>query len=179
MELAAFLIAATNIIIVLSGLVYFANLFFGLKLWVKLHNFYKTNSLSLSTLTAIFSTVGSLFFSQVLKLPPCELCWYQRIFMYPMAFIFLTSVFGKAKDVFKYTVPLSILGLFVSGYHYNLQFNPNAFAPCSSIGFSISCTEKFTTYYGYITIPWMALTAFAVILGMALINLGYFKPKTR
>lgn len=32
---------------------------------------------------SFIATLGSLYFSEIMKFEPCVLCWYQRIFMYP------------------------------------------------------------------------------------------------
>jgi disulfide bond formation protein DsbB len=72
--------------------------------------------------------------------------------------------FKKTKDVEKYVLPLAGVGIVISAYHYYLQRAANPFAPCSTLGYAVSCTEKFFMYYGYITIPFMALSAFAAII---------------
>ena len=36
---------------------------------------------------AAVATAGSLFFSEVMGLPPCILCWYQRICLFPLVVI--------------------------------------------------------------------------------------------
>ena len=114
-------------------------------------------------IVALTATLGSLFLSEIAGYEPCKFCWLQRIFMYPLVFVLGVALFGKARDVAKYVKPLSIVGGILATYHYYIQINPNALAPCTSVGFSISCSERFFTYYGYITIPWMSLTAFLLI----------------
>lgn len=122
------------------------------------------NALKIAFIISLTATGGSLYFSEVLHYTPCILCWYQRIFMYPQVIILGVALFKKIKNVYLYSIPLSLVGATISIYNYYLQLHPNPLAPCSSIGFSVSCSERFFTYYGYITIPWMALSAFTVII---------------
>ena len=156
--------------------------FFGLTfLWAKLTGKNKLirkvlqklskNVLMFSLIFALVATLGSLYLSEVRKFTPCILCWYQRILMYPQAVILAVALYKKTSDVFKYTLVLSSLGALLAGYHYMLQVNPSPLAPCSAVGFSVSCTEKFFTYFGYITIPWMSLSAFVFILVLSVIGL--------
>lgn len=111
----------------------------------------------LSAIVAISATLGSLFFSKFLGYPPCELCWYQRICMYPLAIIFGIAAWKK-RDVFIFTLPLIIIGAAFSVYHYSVQFfSVEAFC---AVG-QVSCATKGNVAFGYITIPMMAFTAFA------------------
>ena len=68
-------------------------------------------------LVSLIATLGSLFFSEIMNFVPCSLCWYQRIFMYPLVFIFLTNLLYPDKSVFKYSFPLVFIGLIISIYH--------------------------------------------------------------
>jgi disulfide bond formation protein DsbB len=113
-------------------------------------------------LLALISTLVSLFFSEVLKLPPCILCWYQRICMYPIIFISAVSIIRKQQDLHTYVLPLSITGLVIAFYHNLLYFNilPESAAPCRE---GISCTSKLIEYFGFITIPFGSLVAFALL----------------
>src|SRR3989344_6190167 len=69
----------------------------------------------------VIATVGSLFFSEIAHFSPCVLCWYQRIFMYPMAFILTIAYFMKDKTLAVYTIVLSAIGAVIAFYHYLLQ----------------------------------------------------------
>ncbi len=111
---------------------------------------------------ALLATMGSLYFSEFLNLPPCVLCWYQRISMYPMALILLIGIVRRDWKVWVYVLPLSIIGLIVSIYHNLLYFNilPESAAPCIA---GVSCTTEFLQWFGFLDIPLMSLIAFAVI----------------
>jgi len=133
------------------------------KLWSRVWSILTKNSLKLSFVVALTATLGSLYFSEVRGFTPCILCWYQRIFMYPLSIILGVALWKKTKDVWLYVLPLSLIGALIAAYHYYLQVTPTAIAPCSTTGFSVSCNERFFTYFGYITIPWMSLSAFVLV----------------
>lgn len=122
----------------------------------------KKNAVLVAWIVALFSTVGSLFFSEVLKLPPCVLCWYQRIFMYPLVWIIGAGIVKKDKNLPIYVLPLSVIGGSIALFHYLLQRGiiPDSLAPCVQ---GISCTTKLIEFYGFITIPFMSLVAFVII----------------
>ena len=114
---------------------------------------------------SIVATLGSLFFSEIRGFVPCTLCWYQRILMYPLVLIIFMGIYTKDKSFPKYVLPLSILGGAISLYHYLLQQGViTASATCE---FGATCAYKFVNYLGFITIPFMALSAFTLIsIGM-------------
>jgi disulfide bond formation protein DsbB len=122
----------------------------------------KQSSLLLAWLVAVIATMGSLFFSNVLHLTPCLLCWYQRICMYPLAAILTVGILLKDKKVWAYVLPLVSIGLLVSVYHNLLYYNiiPEATAPCTA---GISCTTRQIEWLGFTTIPLLSLVAFVLI----------------
>jgi disulfide bond formation protein DsbB len=133
--------------------------------------FYAKKAQLLSFIVALIATSGSLFLSEAAHFEPCTLCWYQRIFMYPQVVILGMALWKKKKDMWLYSLSLSVLGAAIALYHYFLQLKPDAFMPCSAVGFSVSCSQNFFTYFGYITIPWMSLSAFLLItVGMLLLR---------
>jgi disulfide bond formation protein DsbB len=113
------------------------------------------------------STFGSLYLSEVKGIAPCLLCWYQRVFMYPQVVLIITALYKKTKDIFKYTFVLSTIGLLIAVYQYNLSLHPYRALSCSLSGFSVSCAENYFTYFGYITIPWMSISAFLIIASIS------------
>lgn len=140
------------------------------KLWASLFKYLSSRSTFFAFLVALTAMTGSLYFSEIALFEPCKLCWFQRILMYPQVFILGSSIYYKIKDIWKVELPLVVIGLLLSGYHYYLQLNPNPLASCGTVGFSVSCSEKFLTYFGYITIPWMSFSAFVMILILMIIN---------
>lgn len=121
-------------------------------------------ALLFSFIVALIATAGSLIFSEVLKLEPCKLCWFQRIFMYPQVVLLGLATLKKDKNIANYGIVLSIIGAIIAAYHYFLQIIlvPKSF--CPAIGYSVSCSDTFAPIFGYITIPLMAFTAFVMII---------------
>jgi len=112
------------------------------------------------TLTA---TLGSLFYSEIAKLTPCVLCWYQRIMMYPQPLLLYVGIARNERVLKPYLLTLNIIGFSIALYHYTLQrFPEQLLSPCSVVGASTSCIKGYTFSFGYISIPFMALTAFAL-----------------
>lgn len=112
---------------------------------------------------ALTATLGSLFFSEYADFLPCRLCWFQRIAMYPLAVVLLVGALRRdVRVAVQYAFVLPIAGAAVSLYHLYIEANPSAeSAGCRAGG--ASCATKWIEKFGYITIPWLALTAFAAI----------------
>jgi len=116
----------------------------------------------------MLATLGSLFFSEVMDIVPCELCWYQRIFMYPLVFIFLAGMFPLDQRVIIYALPLAFIGWGISVYHWALYngYIPDKLQPC---GEGVSCKEVKLEILGFITIPMFSIMAFTLIIGLLFI----------
>jgi disulfide bond formation protein DsbB len=134
------------------------------------------SALALSALVSTGAMLGSLYLSEVAKFTPCKLCWYQRIAMYPSAVLLVVAAVRGDSAVRRNVVPLASIGAVISSYHILLERFPNLESgtcdpanPCSLIWF-----EKF----GYMTIPVMALTAFAAIVVLLTIHRSW-SPSTR
>ncbi len=112
--------------------------------------------------TALIATAGSLFFSEVMELPPCVLCWYQRIAMYPLVAIVAVGIVTRDPRWKLYVLPLSLTGLAIAVYHNLLYYHiiPESITPCTE---GVSCTSVQLEWLGFITIPLMSLTAFVLI----------------
>jgi disulfide bond formation protein DsbB len=109
---------------------------------------------------AIAALLGSLYFSEIRGFVPCELCWFQRILMYPITIILFVGIFNDDWLLPKYVLPLSITGLGVSTYHYLLQNHVLGSTVCSA---GVSCAIRYINVYGFITIPFLAGVAFLLI----------------
>lgn len=111
---------------------------------------------------ALTATLGSLYASEIAHFPPCVLCWYQRICMYPLALILPIGILVKDKFMPLYVLSLSIIGFFIGLYHVLLYYNiiPKAVAPCVQ---GISCTTKYIEWFGFVTIPFLSFAAFGII----------------
>lgn len=123
---------------------------------------------------ALISMIGSLVFSEFMKFAPCLLCWYQRIAMYPLVLILAIGISRKDKNVVWYALPLSIIGTVIAVYHNLMYYKiiPQEIAPCE-IG--ASCFTKYIDWFGFITIPLLALIAFVIIDVILYLYLTYTK----
>jgi disulfide bond formation protein DsbB len=136
----------------------------------KVIEYFSKNSLIFIFIVTLTATSGSLFFSTIAKYTPCELCWFQRIFMYPMAIISLVALIKKQKNLYLYTLPLSIIGAMISSYHYYISFiNANVITTCSATG--PSCIFNYFTEFSYITFPLMAGTTFTIVIILSILSI--------
>ncbi|WP_026675493.1 disulfide oxidoreductase [Alkalihalobacterium bogoriense] len=110
---------------------------------------------------SVIATAGSLYFSEIVGYIPCELCWYQRIAMYPLVVLLGIAVVKKDYKQAIYGLGLSTIGIIIATYHYLLQKVP-ALSVTDSCGV-IPCTGQYINWLGFITIPFLALTAFILI----------------
>ncbi|MBC7537557.1 MAG: disulfide bond formation protein B [Bacteriovorax sp.] len=121
----------------------------------------KSKFIYLSWLLSTIATIGSLYFSNVLELPPCSLCWWQRICMFPLVILFAIGFIKKDNNCIYYTTPLVTGGLFISIYHNLLYYGViESFTACTS---GLSCTSKQIEWFGLITIPLLALLTFTLL----------------
>jgi disulfide bond formation protein DsbB len=135
------------------------------------YSFVNKYVLELIFFSSMSALVGSLLYSNVAGFPPCELCWIQRIFMYPQALLSFMAMIWKDKRMVTYLFPMSVLGGIVAFYHSLTNWGfEGTLLGCTSVGGE--CSRVYVLEYGYITIPFMALTTFAYLL---LISVIYFK----
>ncbi|MDH5518291.1 MAG: disulfide bond formation protein B [Gammaproteobacteria bacterium] len=119
-------------------------------------------------LIATIATLGSLFFSEVMGLKPCVLCWYQRIFMYPLVIVFLSAMWPTDRTVFRYAFPLAIIGWCFAVYHYLVYsgYIPESLQPCSE---DVSCAKIDLELLGFITIPMLSILSYTAIILLLII----------
>jgi disulfide bond formation protein DsbB len=121
---------------------------------------------------AFVATCGSLYYSLIQGLIPCDLCWYQRILMYPITLLAATALIARTKDLAIYVLPLSMLGIILSGYQYALQkFIPVGAVPITCSANGVGCATVPFQYAGFITIPFMSFSAFVMITALLLWSL--------
>ena len=111
---------------------------------------------------ALVATLGALFIGEVMGMTPCLLCWYQRIFMFPLAIILCIAAFSEDRRGAIYALPLALGGATTAGYHTALVANwvPQWWVPC---GPGPSCSEQSLEIFYGIQIPWLSLIAFIAI----------------
>ncbi len=138
----------------------------------------KTSSWSLvfsGWLIATLATLGALFMGEVMGLTPCVLCWYQRIFMFPLVFILAAGLLPYDPRIIRYALPLASGGLLVAVFHLLLVagYIPEGLTPCTQ---GIPCATVQIEWFGFVTIPLLSAVAFLTI--NALLIASYFKtPK--
>ncbi len=121
--------------------------------------------------TVFAGTIGSLFFSEVMELPPCVLCWYQRIAMYPLVLIIGVGIVRRDTNLKVYALPLCLIGLGIAAYHNLLYYGiiPESITPCTA---GVSCTSRQIEWLGFITIPFLALMSFVVTSACLIFHKG-------
>jgi disulfide bond formation protein DsbB len=114
-------------------------------------------------IVSLVATGGSLYFSEVLGWVPCTLCWYQRICMYPLTILLGIASYRNDRNIILYAVPLAAIGGSISLFHYLEQKVPGlaGLFPCR-VG--VPCSVDYINWLGFITIPFLALVAFILIL---------------
>jgi len=118
---------------------------------------------------ATLATAGSLFFSESAHYTPCTLCWYQRIAMYPLVPILRIAAVRRDTGVRIYAIPLAAVGAVISTYHYLLEWYPALdYGACSA---GIPCTQVWFREFGFVSLPLLALIAFALVITFLLVPL--------
>ena len=129
----------------------------------------------LAFVVASIATGGSLFFSEIAHFVPCELCWYQRICMYPLSITTLLAAVFDDPRAARYLLPLPVVGAGVSVYHLLVENGVVGESLTCRISAPGGCTVKWINEFGYVTIPTLALTAFALVFAFLL--LAAYEPR--
>jgi disulfide bond formation protein DsbB len=122
----------------------------------------------LAWVVALTCTLGSLYLSEVAKFPPCILCWYQRIAMYPLVVVLGVAALRRDRSVAWYGVPLAVVGLGISIYHYLVERFPDSVSfSCSA---DVPCSTVWVWKFHFLSIPAMAGIGFAAIISLLLLG---------
>lgn len=126
-------------------------------------------------LVAASATLGALFMSEIMGFAPCVLCWWQRIFMFPLVLILALGLFPYDRTVLRYALPLAAVGLLVAGFHVLLTMGiiPETLAPCRD---GIPCKTLQVEWLGFVTIPLLSFFAF-LVLNLLLVTAHLKIPK--
>ena len=121
------------------------------------------------------ATLGSLFFSYVMDFAPCVLCWYQRIFLFPLVVILARGLFPLDLHATKYALPLVVIGWSLAAYHSLLyaEWIPADMQPCTQ---GIPCTEVYIKLFGFLSIPHLSLIAFTALLTILIALQRRYRP---
>jgi disulfide bond formation protein DsbB len=125
--------------------------------------------LYLSWFVSLVAVGGSLYFSEVLLMEPCKLCWFQRIFMYPLVILLGVAAYRNDKTVVRYTLPLSMIGFILAIVHYLIQKLPTNNQTFCIAG--VACELEYINWFGFITLPFLSLISFLLIIGLQLFGI--------
>jgi hypothetical protein len=120
------------------------------------------NGVGLAGLVALTATAGSLLYSEYYLFEPCRLCWYQRIAMYPLVLILATGWWRNDRTVLGYAIPPAVVGAGISVWHLANQWILTG----NTCPVGPSCSVRYVTEFGFVTIPFMALSGFVAIIGL-------------
>lgn len=121
-------------------------------------------SLPLGFFLAFAGMVLSLFYSEYIGYLPCALCWFQRIFLYPLVFIFGVAWYKKDFAIFRYVLTLSTVGAIIAAYHSYIQMGYREFLPCPATGMFADCAKPSFIEFGFVTFPFMSLVLFVFLI---------------
>ena len=138
-------------------------------------DFINEHLLSLGFFVSFSSSLFSLVYSEIVNFPPCYLCWYQRIFIFPLVFLFGVAMWEKDRRIIRYILPLAAVGFIISVYqNFFYYFGQNSDLPCDVSG--TFCYQRLVSEFGgYISIPMLALSAFFAILTLLVVAHFYKK----
>jgi disulfide bond formation protein DsbB len=141
----------------------------------KFLDFIDKHYLTLGFIFSLFASLTSLIYSEIINFVPCHLCWYQRIFLFPLVFIFGSAIWHKDRKIVKYVLPILSIGFLISIYqNFFYYFGENSSLPCDASG--VSCYQRLVSEFGgYISIPMLALTIFFALLAIVLVAHFYKK----
>jgi disulfide bond formation protein DsbB len=157
-------------LITLIGLAFVAiwivDLLFG-ALWMpawkkKMYAQFERFALPFGFFVSLFAMIGSLYYSYYLHIAACDLCWLQRIFIYPLVFIFGMAWYKNDRKIFDYVMLLSGVGFVIALYHHYLQLGYDLLKPCSTAPFAVDCATPTFIEYGFVTYPLMGVVTFAL-----------------
>ncbi len=134
------------------------------------------NALLMIWVVSLTATLGSLYFSEIRGYEPCTLCWYQRILMYPIVIMTTVAYIQKNAKIAVTTAVFSCIGAATSLYHYSLQKLDFLHDSAPSCGV-VPCTGQYINWLGFITIPFLALTAFVLIAAISFYLLKVLKEE--
>jgi disulfide bond formation protein DsbB len=120
------------------------------------------HAVALAWVVALVTTLGSLYYSEHAGFVPCELCWYQRILMYPLVLVLGVAWLRRDRKAWMTALPFVVIGAPLSLYHWLVERVPS-FASTSSCSIDAPCTAPWFEKLGYVTLAWMAMSSFLLI----------------
>jgi disulfide bond formation protein DsbB/mono/diheme cytochrome c family protein len=144
----------------------------------QINSWINRSALYVALIVAWVATLGSLYFSEVLGYIPCQLCWYQRILMYPMAGLLALGLLRSDRNLPHLVIPFTVFGGAISTYHYLLQ-KTNLFAGNATCQVGVPCSSNWINWFGFVTIPFLAGLAFFLITIFCLVAVFADEPQER
>ncbi len=144
----------------------------------QINDWINRSAMYVALIVAWVATLGSLYFSDVLGYVPCQLCWYQRIFMYPMALLIALGLLRFDKNLPHLVIPFTVIGGAISAYHYLLQ-KTDLFDAAATCQVGVPCSTAWINWFGFITIPFLALLAFFLITMFSVVAVFANEPQRR
>ncbi len=139
----------------------------------KVRKFFSDYAFYFGFLISLGAVALSLFYSDVIGFPPCDLCWIQRIFIYPQLILFAMELYKRDKTILDFSIAFAFIALIVAFYHVYIELGGQAsYLPCDANG--VSCATKYVLEFSYITIPMMSLTVSLSIL-LLMVNYKYMQ----
>lgn len=133
----------------------------GREAWTVIRDGITPFALPAAWVVAALATLGSLYLSQIAGLEPCQLCWFQRIAMYPLILLLgIATMRGDLWIAKRYFIWMPLVGILLSAYHYQLERIPSEPTVC---GADVPCSIPVVDVWGFVSVPFMALAAFLLI----------------
>lgn len=166
-SIVPFLVLASHVLLVFL----FLSVIFRHSWGQTVSEFLAKHVLQAGCIVAFFAVVGSLFYSELVGYPPCVLCWWQRVFLYPQLVIFAAALWMRDRTVFVYSSILASIAGLLALYHSYVYWGGESLLPCTALGGA--CSKIYVMAFGYITIPSMSLTVVLYLLLLAWISRLY------
>jgi disulfide bond formation protein DsbB len=144
----------------------------------KFLNFLGRQAVGLAFLVAVIATLASLFYSEIAGYPPCWLCWWQRLALFPQVILLGLALIKKENSVIDYSLTLLSGGILVALYHNYLSWGGSTLTACTASASGVSCLARYVFEFNYITIPLMSLSAFLLLI-LLLIVKRFYPPKIK
>ncbi len=168
--LIGFGVLVSNIVFVIVTVAFIVSVAWRKKVYLFIHSYI----LKIVFWSALVASVGSLIYSNIIGFPPCELCWWQRVLLFPQVLIAGIALVKKDKSIIQYILPMSALGAIIALYQSFIHwgFVSASILNCTAIGGE--CAKIYVNEFGYITIPFMSLSIFVYLIVLKLV---FYKAK--
>jgi disulfide bond formation protein DsbB len=162
----AMLAVATNVVVIGFGAIFVAALWSNgaAQLKQRFYDLVSGQEMLFGAVVAGTAMLGSLYLSEIASLPPCRLCWYQRYAIYPVAVVLAVAAWRRYARVWLPVVVAMVIGAGIASYHYLIQWYPTLEGTACSI--TVPCTTAWFQVFGFISIPYMALSTCLFVLVM-------------